>query len=145
MSGRRATDRWALQSADRLARGVRALDAAEEAASRPSRLGFGLGIAVVVVVVVVSLVGYERSLGPWYGDNSPTSEELYSVAMASPTEGWAVGEGGTILQYSDGSWSRVSSANKLLDSWLDSVAMASPTAVWAVGGGGTIVHYSGGQ
>jgi photosystem II stability/assembly factor-like uncharacterized protein len=60
--------------------------------------------------------------------------------MVSPTDGWAVGEAGTILHYRDGSWSTVSSPIKLLFS----VAMISPTDGWAVGGSGTILHYSGG-
>ncbi|HEV2236614.1 MAG TPA: hypothetical protein VGR57_08125, partial [Ktedonobacterales bacterium] len=63
------------------------------------------------------------------------------VSMVSASEGWAVGTGGLIVHYIQGSWTRVSSHTNQA---LQSIAMVSATEGWAVGDGGTILHYSGG-
>jgi photosystem II stability/assembly factor-like uncharacterized protein len=63
---------------------------------------------------------------------------LYSVAMVSASEGWAVGVYGTILHYTDDAWQAVSS---LTSTQLYSVAMISASEGWAVGENGTILHY----
>ena len=39
----------------------------------------------------------------------PTGNNLRSVAMVSAGEGWAVGDGGTILHYTGGSWQSAAS------------------------------------
>jgi len=65
---------------------------------------------------------------------------LWSVAMVSADEGWAVGEGSTILHYTGGSWQAISSPTS---NWLYSVAMVSADEGWAVGWEGTILHYTG--
>jgi photosystem II stability/assembly factor-like uncharacterized protein len=67
--------------------------------------------------------------------------DLFSVYMISAIEGWAVGGGGTILHYSGGTWTKVSSPT---DVSLNSVAMISANEGWAVGRS-TILHYSGGS
>lgn len=43
--------------------------------------------------------------GAWTQVASPTDQTLWSVGMVSPTEGWAVGDQGTILHYQNGAWS----------------------------------------
>jgi photosystem II stability/assembly factor-like uncharacterized protein len=46
--------------------------------------------------------------GAWSTVASPTTQDLYSVALtAAGTEGWAVGAGGTILHLAHGTWSVV--------------------------------------
>src|SRR5258708_7063184 len=74
---------------------------------------------------------------------------MYSVAMLSATEGWAVGSpngytggqgnNGIILHYLNGSWTQV--ASPATPNPLESVAKVSVQEGWAVGGGGTILHY----
>ena len=78
----------------------------------------------------------------WSEVSSPTSNDLYSVSMVSPTDGWTVGgtlEQSTILHYDGTFWSKVSSptSNQLL-----SVTMLSPIDGWAVGWG-NLFHYDG--
>lgn len=112
-----------------------------ETVSRPSLLDVGCGFTLALVVAVVVTAMYLHSSGPWSSVSSPTSNELLSVAMASPTDGWAVGDSGTILHYSRGTWSKASSPTGLI---LFSVAMVSSTDGWAVGEAGTILHYRDG-
>jgi photosystem II stability/assembly factor-like uncharacterized protein len=73
---------------------------------------------------------------------SPTSANLFGVALDSPTDGWAVGDSGALLHYTGGQWQAVSDPASLF--FPDSVAMDSPTGGWAVGTY-TILHYTGGR
>jgi hypothetical protein len=63
--------------------------------------------------------------------------------MISPTEGWAVGDGGIIIHYSGGTWSGPVSPGTTSNN-LFSVFMVSSTEGWAFGAKGSILHYSGG-
>ena len=45
-------------------------------------------------------------VSPWPVSPSPTSINLHSVAMVSVTDGWAVGDNGTILHYREASGPR---------------------------------------
>jgi photosystem II stability/assembly factor-like uncharacterized protein len=134
-------------------------------ATRPTRRG-ALWIAVVAAVLVVATLGAllathlppsrytgagaptatatatRTPVGQWRSVTSPTTEVLSCIAMVSPSEGWALGEHGTILHYTAGQWRAVSSPNK---AYLQGIAMVSPSEGWAVGFNGTILHYSGGQ
>jgi photosystem II stability/assembly factor-like uncharacterized protein len=67
---------------------------------------------------------------------------LYSIAMVSPAEGWAVGGSGGIFHFSDGHWAKVSSpvTHPLYD-----IAIISPDNAWAVGIGGALLHYRNGS
>jgi photosystem II stability/assembly factor-like uncharacterized protein len=63
--------------------------------------------ALVMVCLVAALVTYPLWMpwmsgffSPWSVSPSPTGSNLYSVAMVSATEGWAVGDNGTILHCS---------------------------------------------
>ena len=69
---------------------------------------------------------------------------LRSVYMLSPTEGWAVGDGGIIIHYSSGTWTGPVSPGTTSNN-LVSVFMTSSTDGWAFGVKGTILHYSGGS
>ncbi len=74
------------------------------------------------------------------GPASDTFFSLSAVAMVSASEGWAVGNEGTILHYQHGSWSQVQSPT---DKNLESMTMVSPTEGWAMGAG-IILHYLNG-
>jgi photosystem II stability/assembly factor-like uncharacterized protein len=63
---------------------------------------------------------------------------MISIKMVSPDEGWAVGAGGLIMHYINGSWRLVNSPTK---NYLSSLSMVSPGEGWAVGDGGVILHY----
>jgi photosystem II stability/assembly factor-like uncharacterized protein len=70
-----------------------------------------------------------------------TSTSFNDIAMVSANEGWAMGTGGLIVHYAQGTWSPVSSPTSQT---LRSIALISDTDGWAVGDGGTILRYSGG-
>jgi hypothetical protein len=70
-----------------------------------------------------------------------TFTSFNDIAMVSASEGWAVGTGGLIVHYTQGTWSRVSSHT---NQTLRSIAMVSATEGWAVGDGGTILRYTRG-
>jgi len=76
----------------------------------------------------------------WAEVSSPTTNELYSVHMLSPQNGWAVGENGTILMWDGSSWSEISSPT---NNDLQSVYMLSENEGWAVGSLGTILKWDG--
>jgi hypothetical protein len=83
--------------------------------------------------------------GSWQCDSSmgPTClKSLSSVAMVSASEGWAVGDSGTILHYTGGSWQSVENPTS---STLTSVSMVSANEGWAVGPFDTILHYKEGS
>jgi photosystem II stability/assembly factor-like uncharacterized protein len=60
--------------------------------------------------------------------------------MVGPTDGWAVGDGGVILRYSNGLWTNFPSPTT---TQLNSVFFLDSTHGWAAGNGGTILHYDG--
>ncbi|PZS04626.1 MAG: hypothetical protein DLM69_01620 [Candidatus Chloroheliales bacterium] len=75
------------------------------------------------------------------------AEDLNSIDMVSPTEGWVVGNKGVILHYNGGRWQQLSSP--VQGGYLTGVSMVSPDDGWAVGQArvaqdGVILHYSGG-
>jgi hypothetical protein len=74
----------------------------------------------------------------WKKQVSGVAKTLYSVYALSPSEVWAVGKGGLILQWNGSVWKQVSS-NVTAD--LYSVWGADESNVWAVGVGGTILRY----
>jgi hypothetical protein len=62
---------------------------------------------------------------------------LHDLYVASPTQMWAVGDGGTILRGNGRTWTRLSAATT---NNLRAVHGAGPTSVWAVGDRGTILR-----
>lgn len=60
--------------------------------------------------------------------------------MTDSNNGWAVGDGGTILRYSGGSWGSMSTPTA---NTLRSVFMLGASDGWAVGEAGTIIRYQG--
>jgi len=73
-------------------------------------------------------------------DPSPTTADLWSIALVSATEAWAVGDNGTILHYAGGAWQ---TSPSLTTNNLRALAMVSASEGWAVGENGTILHYTG--
>lgn len=72
------------------------------------------------------------------------SYDLKDVAMLSSDHGWAVGEGGSVVEWDGTSWiSRTSPVTVTLEC-VAGVPGATGEA-WAVGASGTILHYDGGQ
>jgi photosystem II stability/assembly factor-like uncharacterized protein len=61
--------------------------------------------------------------------------------MVSATDGWAVGDRGTIAHYNGDTWEKVDSPT---NTWLHKVFMVSTSDGWAVGDQGTILHYQNG-
>ena len=80
--------------------------------------------------------------GAWQVDLSCGScaATLNAVDMISATDGWAVGDEGTILHWNGVRWQQVSSPTTAS---LKGVDMISASDGWAVGDEGTILHWSG--
>ncbi|MEK7433364.1 MAG: Ig-like domain-containing protein [Cyanobacteriota bacterium] len=101
------------------------------------------GVAAQIEVNVTS------ALNIWSQVISPTSKDLYATKLVNDNEGWAVGQGGTILHYINGGWIDESSSvsSSLSTSSIDFTgidATAESGDAWAVGGN-VILHYSGGK
>jgi hypothetical protein len=78
--------------------------------------------------------------GNWSQVASPTQQELDSIAMVSPTEGWAIG-GRTLLHYHNSTWTLFPIAS---NDDLHSITMASSSEGWMVATNGDILHYTQG-
>lgn len=80
----------------------------------------------------------------WTRVHSPTTTDLYSIAMLSSTHGWAVGRGGVILRWDGHTWSQVENVfiGDIRPSLL-SVSVISPTEAWAVTLNGLILRWNG--
>src|SRR3989475_6739517 len=74
---------------------------------------------------------------------SGTTVTLYGIVFASPTAGWVVGSGGTILATTNGgtSWKPQKSGSR---ENLYDVAFPAPRVGWAVGANGTILKTTDG-
>jgi photosystem II stability/assembly factor-like uncharacterized protein len=99
-------------------------------------------IAILIVAIVLAAVPVANAQVSWSTVGSPAKEDLFSVFMVTPSDGWAVGEGGMILHYTGSSWSTVTSPTIY---GLQSVFMVSASEGWAVGVNGLVLHYSGGS
>jgi len=75
----------------------------------------------------------------WTAVTSPVTSPLNSLAFASPTDGWAVGDS-AILRWDGSAWSVITDTVGL---GLMSVDVISPTDAWAVGDGGSALHWDG--
>ncbi len=78
----------------------------------------------------------------------PVAAPLFSLAMPSASEGWAVAFDSRIMHYANGAWSEVSSPShsdgQHANPSLLTISMASPEDGWAGGNSGTLLHYSSG-
>lgn len=96
------------------------------------------GVSAVIEVIVSS------ALNVWTQVISPTTRDLYATKMVSDTEGWAVGQGGTILHYMNGGWTDMSAVASSGGADLTGVDTTELGDAWAVGGS-SILHYEGGS
>jgi photosystem II stability/assembly factor-like uncharacterized protein len=84
---------------------VPTISASWPVASLATRTIFGyrpapaVALALLLAALLVAGCG---STSPWRTVNSPTTWGLSSIAMVSASEGWAVGNNGTILHYAGG-------------------------------------------
>ena len=81
-------------------------------------------------------------VGVWTRVESPTGATLHAVTFVSADEGWAVGEGGTILHYTGGRW-RVEDSPTT--ERLNAISMLSAFEGWIVGENTTLLRYSSGR
>ncbi|MBI4281656.1 hypothetical protein HY625_02405 [Candidatus Uhrbacteria bacterium] len=76
----------------------------------------------------------------WESVASPTDANLWAVAFANPSFGFAVGDNGIILKWNGSSWKAVESTTSLS---LLGVALSGSQKGIAVGEGGTILEWDG--
>jgi len=101
------------------------------------------GFLIVTILVISfgaslhSVRAQEIVLSDW---TSPTLSNLFSVYMVNASDGWAVGEHGTIIHWDGTQWTNVTSPTTLA---LFSVSMTSADNGWAVGQNGTIIRWNG--
>lgn len=122
----------------------------------PLYLMFGVGavLLIAVVVLILNTRSLQRSVaGPGRTATAAnatfnslphlTDQTLQAIDMISASEGWAVGDDGTILHYKDGAWSLLTPAPTSLS--LYAVQMLGPDDGWAVGSNHLILHYKNGS
>lgn len=78
----------------------------------------------------------------WQEVNKPESGFLRDVKMLGSNEGWAVGEGGSILRWNGSEWTAVASP---VSTSLLRVDFAHSNHGWAVGEGGVILGWDGSE
>ncbi|HVF11725.1 MAG TPA: hypothetical protein VNA87_01430, partial [Actinomycetota bacterium] len=89
-----------------------------------------------------AVLGYIPEAG-WDVINSPSPASLHAVAWSSPTTGWIVGAGGTILRVANGRITEDPESARLTKASLFGITFASPTDGVAVGTRGTILRFDG--
>jgi photosystem II stability/assembly factor-like uncharacterized protein len=77
----------------------------------------------------------------WVSSFSPTTENLFDVFMVNATDGWIVGDSGTILHWNGTEWSQVSQTATTAN--LRGIYMYNSSEGWAVGLSGTTIHWNG--
>lgn len=115
-------------------------------------LVLALALSLILLASPTALAGQDESgtkpaVPDWrcYGDSSgnPCAHAApRAIVMASPNDGWAVGDGGLILRWNGAAWSRVTSPTRYD---LRGLAAVGPHDLWAVGVHGTILHGDGVQ
>lgn len=79
----------------------------------------------------------------WERFPSPTANNLYGLTIVSPTNGWAVGDGGTILHWDGTSWQLVSSPTANLLACVTMTPGEAERDGWIGGDLGTLLHWDG--
>lgn len=80
----------------------------------------------------------DRGATPWRSINSGTGFDLWSLCFTSPSNGWAVGDHGTVIRYNGAQWNAEYSTTPRN---LYSVSFFTDTVGVAVGDSGTIIRY----
>jgi len=99
---------------------------------------------VILLLIVSSSITFAQNqyqIAPrWSRVNSPTAVTLRGVSMVSSSDGWAVGEQGTILHWDGTEWSPMVSPTS---ADLYAIDMVTTDDGWAVGIDGVILHWDG--
>ena len=74
----------------------------------------------------------QATAGSWESITSPTTNPLLTVAILSPTSGWAGGDN-ILLRYNGVAWQPFSSPNLISNFRVSSISMISDTDGWLVG------------
>jgi photosystem II stability/assembly factor-like uncharacterized protein len=92
-----------------------------------------------------SLVAYTADGGATWSDSTAgVAVELYAVSAVSASEAWAVGDSGTIVHFSSGSWTVQTVAGWPTSKAFRGVAFVDSLHGWAVGDGGGVVYTANG-
>lgn len=81
-----------------------------------------------------------NSSSAWATFASPTSNHLHALDMVSTSDGWVVGEQGTILRWNGAAWSNAISP---VPNDLMGIDLLDSSTGWAVGSGGAILRWNG--
>jgi len=103
----------------------------------------GPGPCLCSLVLTAAALGGASPAGArsaWEELASPTATLLNAVKFLNRSEGWGVGDRGTVVRYSNGSWVNFPSGT---DEDLFSISVLGTGEAWAVGRNGAIVHYNG--
>lgn len=84
----------------------------------------------------------QTSGGAWGIADGGGNYELSDVALATPTDGWAVGLNGEMIHFDGLRWQEVT---RVTTEDLGGVALVSPDEGWAVGANHTLVHLHDGR
>ena len=110
-------------------------------ASIPGRGDFAVGMNGGIFQLVPAFGGTGTATLPgWIDLRSSFIGDLASVWGSSPTDMWAVGQGGGVLRF-DGT--TVSSVHGPLTADLTDISGSGPDDVWIVGKGGTAMRFDG--
>lgn len=106
----------------------------EKGVFTPLKEGRTKVIASIGGVATQIEVSVSSALNVWAQVPSPTSRDLYSVKLINDNEAWAVGQGGAILHYLNGTWLDDASNAPAGIADLTGVDGSDSGEVWAVGG-----------
>ena len=123
---------------DGITNGPEACDLASPTSQRCGDFNFDLGRVGCAATCTADLGGCERI--DWTVMTSGTAANLSAVWGASPSDVFAVGDGGTILHWDGAEWSPSASPTT---ADLNGVSGTGPSNAFAVGAGGTILHWDG--
>lgn len=101
-------------------------------------------LSVSSLLIVVSMVVSGFTIGASAKDLTATAPtpppNLSAVEMLSATDGWLVGQSGTIRRWNGSDWTTVASP---ATDWLSAIAFTSPNNGWIGGNSGTLLHWDG--
>ncbi len=108
-----------------------------------------LATALVQLTIMLCLAASDASashhqgrIDAWRIHDHLTEEHFQDVDVISPTDAWAVGNGGTIQRWDGRSWSAYISPT---DAHLYGITMIDARTGWAVGDRGTVLRWDGQQ
>lgn len=117
------------------------LSAIQEMLGDQSLRGY-LKTSIIVIVLFSVSVPSVRSYVIAQNWTSPTTQTLRSVSMVSTNDGWAVGDGGTIIRWNGTQWNTITGPT---NENLYSMSMVNASDAWAVGSNGTIIRWNGAE